>query len=233
MLFLSRYYKTLLIVIFTGNIISANSYAASVDEIKVGQFSLGKLDGWKAKTFDGNTRYQIVKHINGQVQVLKADSNNSASGLFKEQRIDLHKTPYLNWSWKTEQQYSIINQSEKQGDDYVARIYIVIDGGLFFWKTRALNYVWSTSFDVEDIWPNPFTSNATMLSVESGTKNIGKWVTYQRNVAQDLQKILGKEVRYIDAIAVMTDSDNSGQHAITYYGDITFSSTTSIKQHLK
>lgn len=137
----------------------------------------------------------------------------------------MHKTPYLNWSWKTEQQYSIINQSEKQGDDYVARIYIVIDGGLFFWKTRALNYVWSTSFDVEDIWPNPFTSNATMLSVESGTKNIGKWVTYQRNVAQDLQKILGKEVRYIDAIAVMTDSDNSGQQAITYYGDITFSAT--------
>jgi len=189
----------------------------------IGKFSQGELDGWKVKQFDGDTQYNIVTDtVNGK-RILMANSNNSASGLFAEQRIDLQKTPYLNWSWKTDKLYSNLNESEKQGDDFVARIYIVIDGGLFFWKTRALNYVWSSSFETNQSWPNPYTGNAMMFSVESGEEKLGQWIHYKRNVQKDIQQILGKEVRYIDAVALMTDSDNAGQQAITYYGDIFFS----------
>jgi hypothetical protein len=122
-----------------------------------------------------------------------------------------------------EKLYSNLDESKKQGDDFVARIYLIIDGGLFFWKTRALNYVWSSSFTRGQAWPNPFTANATMLAVESGGKNLGKWLHYSRNVREDLKEFVGKEVRYIDSVALMTDSDNAGQQATTYYGDIYFS----------
>lgn len=203
--------------------LSPMAMGAQADNLYIGKFSKGNVDGWQHKEFDGTTEYKIVTDSFIGKQVLMAHSNDSASGLFKEERIDLSKTPYLNWSWKTDKLYSTLNEKEKLGDDFVARIYIVIDGGVLFWKTRALNYVWSSSSEKYLTWENPYTANAMMFAVESGKENLGKWVSYQRNVKDDLQKILGKKVRYIDAIAVMTDSDNSGQEAKSYYGDIYFS----------
>jgi len=197
---------------------------AEEKNIYLGDFSKGKLDNWVNKAFSGKTQYSIVNDSEDKTKsVLKAVSDNAASGLFVKKKIDLNKTPYLHWSWKTDKLYTNLNESEKQGDDFVARIYIVVDGGIFFWKTQALNYVWSSSFQQGHSWPNPFTTNATMFAVESGEKKLGKWLYYSRNVQQDLKKLIGKEVRYIDAVAVMTDSDNAGQQATTYYGDIYFS----------
>ncbi|GLS91254.1 hypothetical protein GCM10007916_23230 [Psychromonas marina] len=212
-----------IVLIFSFLITCSSASANQEEDLYIGKFSQGDLDSWQLKKFDGNTHYQIVTdEVNGK-QVLMADSHNSASGLYKEQRIDLQKTPYLHWSWKTDKLYSALNENEKQGDDFVARIYIVIDGGVFFWKTRALNYVWSSTSEKHRSWKNPYTANAIMFSVESGDQNLGQWINYQRNVRNDLKVMHGIEVRYIDAVAVMTDTDNSGQHATSYYGDIYFS----------
>lgn len=203
--------------------LSCYSNAVESQDVTISRFSEGKLNNWEIKEFAGKTEYDIVNDEHSQNKVLRATSNSAASGLFIEKRIDLQKTPYLHWSWKTGKLYSNLDESKKQGDDFVARIYLVIDGGLFFWKTRALNYVWSSSFTQGHAWPNPFTANATMFAVESGRKNLGKWLHYSRNVREDLKKFVGKEVRYIDGVALMTDSDNAGQQATTYYGDIYFS----------
>jgi len=192
--------------------------------VRVGQFSAGTLQGWEEKEFDGKTEYQLVVDETTQQKVLQAQSNEGASGLFREQRIDLNKTPYLNWSWKTTSYFDDINENQKAGDDFVARIYVVVDGGFFFWKTIALNYVWSSSHQKGDKWDNPFTSNATMFAVESGKKNLGKWQHYKRNIREDLIRLTGKDEQYIDAIAIMTDTDNTGFSATTYFGDIFFSS---------
>lgn len=203
---------------------SCQIYAADNNNLRIGDFSEGKLSNWIVKEFSGKTEYRIVNdNEDNKNKVLKATTSNAASGLFIEKSIDLQKTPYLHWSWRTEKLYSNLDESTKQGDDFVARIYIVLDGGIFFWKTRALNYVWSSTFRQGQAWPNPFTANATMVAVESGEKNLGKWLQYSRDVRKDLKLFLGKEVRYIDGIALMTDSDNAGQQATTYYGDIYFS----------
>ncbi len=69
----------------------------------------------------------------------------SASGLFKKIHIDLNKTPYFNWSWKIDRSLKGLNERSKEGDDYAARICVVKKHALFFWKTRALNYVWSSN----------------------------------------------------------------------------------------
>ncbi|MCF6208787.1 MAG: DUF3047 domain-containing protein, partial [Ghiorsea sp.] len=117
-----------------------------------------------------------------------------------------------------------INENKKAGDDFVARIYVVVDGGFFFWKTIALNYVWSSSHQTGDKWDNPFTANATMFAVESGKENLNTWQHYKRNIREDLKRLTGKDEQYIDAIAIMTDTDNTGFSATTYFGDIFFSS---------
>jgi hypothetical protein len=205
-------------------LVSAAPALAGAESIPIAQFSAGTLHGWEEKAFEGKTQYSLVRDDDLAKTVLKAESHSGASGLFREQKIDLNKTPYLNWSWKTSSHFANINENEKSGDDFVARIYVVVDGGYFFWKTIALNYVWSSSHQTGEKWDNPFTSNATMYAVDSGIKNLGKWQHFKRNVKEDLKTIAGKDTQYIDAIAIMTDTDNSKQSATTYFGDIFFTS---------
>ena len=197
------------------------SATLQAEEIKIGQFSTGELTGWQEKSFAGHTQYQIVALPQGNA--LQAKSNGTASGLFKEVTIDLTKTPWLNWSWRIDNTVSGNNERNKKEDDYPARVYVVVSGGIFFWKTLALNYVWSNQQAINTQWDNPYTSNAKMVAVRSGAAETGKWVTQKQNVLEDLQKAFGKEITTIHAIAVMTDSDNTNTSTAALYGNIFFS----------
>ncbi|VAX02993.1 hypothetical protein MNBD_GAMMA19-1191 [hydrothermal vent metagenome] len=199
---------------------------------KVANFSEGDLADWEEKSFEGNSQYRFVdaqtaginsQEIKDKQQVLRASTQGKASGLFKEVNIDLTKTPYLNWSWQVQNLFKDNDEHSKEGDDYPARIYVVVSGGVFFWNTKAINYVWSSNQPVGSEWPNAFTGNAKMLAVRSGEKQLGQWVTERRNVREDLKKFFGEDVKKIDAIAVMVDGDNTGQSATAYFGDIFFS----------
>jgi len=204
--------------------VTSTQVSAEMMSYPVGQFSAGTLHGWTEKKFNGQTEYTLTTDISSQRNVLLATSHASASGLYFKQRIDLQKTPWLNWSWKTNTLLKDLDENSISGDDFVARIYIVLDGGLAFWKTRALNYVWSSSHQPHDFWPSPYTANSTMFAVESGDQNLGVWQYYKRNIRQDILTFLGKDVRYIDAVAIMADTDDSGLSASTAFGDIIFTS---------
>lgn len=192
------------------------------ERIDIGHFSQNNLDAWNEKSFVGNTRYEIVNSEN--LTFVKAETNASASGLFREIDIDLNKTPYLNWSWKVANTYQGNDERSKDGDDYPARIYVVVSGGLFFWKTRAINYVWSSNQPVDTKWENAYTKNARMIALRSGENKTNQWLTEKRNIRDDLKQLFGEEIDEINAIAIMSDSDNSGQSATAWYGDIYFSS---------
>ena len=200
------------------------SYTSMADEttrLKISDFSTKQLNGWKSKEFKGKTDYQIIQ-LDGKT-VLKAVSNSSASGLFKEQRIDLYKTPYLNWSWRIENRLGKLNEQTKSGDDYAARVYVVIDGGWIFWNTRAINYVWASNTKKGEIWPNAFAGDhAMMIALRSADDQLRTWRSEKRNILQDLQRLFGDRIRFIDAVAVMTDTDNAKGKATAFYADIYF-----------
>ena len=180
------------------------------------------LAQWNSKSFKGDTLYQPVT-IDG-LDAVKAESQDAASGLVRKIKVDLTKTPYLHWSWRVENILRGTDEKTRQGDDYPARVYVIVSSGWFFWQTRALNYVWSSNQPVNSSWPNAFTGNAVMLAVRSGNANAGQWRQERRNVLQDLSEYLQKPFSHIDAVAIMTDTDNSGQSATAYYGEIYFSS---------
>ncbi|EAT11127.1 DUF3047 domain-containing protein [Bermanella marisrubri] len=189
------------------------------------------LSEWQSKSFSGETQYQW-KNSDGE-RYLQAISESSASGIAKEQRIDLLQTPFLNWSWSTESLLSSLNETKKSGDDYVARIYVVIDGGWQFWSTISLNYVYSSQQTVGQTWNNAFAGeNVVMLAVQGKESAPRTWYANKRNVYQDLIRYFGDKgsdeknqeaYRYIDAVAIMTDTDNSEQKATSQYGNIWFS----------
>ena len=191
------------------------------NQIVIGNFSAGVLTGWKTKDFKGQTQYQLSK-IDG-VQALKADSDAAASGLFYEQRIDLEKTPIMNWRWRIENRMGKIDEQAKSGDDFTARVYVVKSGGLVFWNTKAINYVWASTSPKDKTWPNPFAGDhAMMMAVRSSSDETGTWYTEKRNVREDFKRLTGEDIKSIDAIAIMTDTDNAKGKATAYYGDIYF-----------
>ncbi len=185
---------------------------------------------WEQKVFAGETSYSIIQH-KGQ-RALKAQSDSSASGLVLKKKIDLLKTPHLNWRWLIEQKMPQLNERSKGGDDFVARVYVVIDGGLMVWRSKSVNYVWSSNQSRGQVWNNAFAgSKVKMISVKGKDDKLGQWYTEKRNVYKDLIANFGdkgnnnanlKAYRYIDVVAIMTDTDNSKGKAESYYGDIVF-----------
>jgi hypothetical protein len=196
----------------------------------VANFSEGDLSAWEEESFKGNSQYTFVPAENSMrpnsgeqvLQVLRASTDGQASGLFKEVAIDLNETPYLYWSWKVKNLFHGNDERSKAGDDYPARVYVVVSGGIFFWNTKAINYVWSSNQVQGSEWNNAYTGNAKMLAVQAGEENVGKWMHERRDVRNDLQQLFGDELTQIDAVAVMVDGDNTGQSATAYFGDIIF-----------
>ena len=187
----------------------------------IDDFSSGKLDGWRVRSFDGDTQYQIVD-LEGR-PVLKAETFKAASALYRKVDVDLRKTPYLNWSWRVENIHAIDDQRVKGGDDFSARVYVVVKTGFLPWQTRALNYVWSNTAVDKEPWPNPFTANAIMIPLRFGPAGAGQWYRERVNVREDYFRQFNQWIDHIDGIAIMSDSDNAGGSATAYYGAISFS----------
>lgn len=194
---------------------------ASNDPVPIARFSQGDLSGWQSKVFDGETSYSFERKKDRIV--LHADSNAAASGLYREISIDLNKTPILKWTWKINNILSGNDERTKAGDDYPARVYVVFSGGMLFWRTRAINYVWSNKQPVNSTWFSAYTDNAGMIAVESGPEHAGRWINESRNVLEDYRRLFGEEPGNVDAVAIMTDTDNTGNTAKAWYGDIWFS----------
>ncbi|MCP8689350.1 DUF3047 domain-containing protein [Marinobacterium sedimentorum] len=200
------------------------SVAATVaaERLDVGQFSQGVLKHWEAEKFSGITEYQLETDSE-RGTVLGARSQGSASGLFRKIDLDLNATPWLHWSWKIDKLLQGADERTKAGDDYPARIYVVFSGGVFFWKTRALNYVWSSHQPIGSEWPNAYTGNARMIAVQSAETAPGQWRSEIRDVRADYRRLFGEEPGKVVAVALMTDTDNTGQSVKAWYGDIWFS----------
>lgn len=200
-------------------IVASNAIAA--DKLAVGEFSTKGTAGWEQKSFSGTTTYNIVNEAGKKV--LKASSNKSASGLVRRINVDLNKTPVLNWSWKIDKQLTGLNEQSKQGDDYAARIYVIVDGGFFPWKSKAMNYVWSSNQARGTSWGNAFLpKNAKMTAIRGNQDRAGVWHAEKRNVKADFKRLYGIDLNRIDAVAVMTDTDNAQGQVTASYGDISF-----------
>lgn len=222
------------------------SWGQSAPVIEVGKFSVdqpgpGLPNGWKPLTFKKipkQTEYVLVKE--GEQVVVKAVSEASASGLTKEVAINPKDYPIVRWRWKVEGLLQHSDVSRKDGDDYPARLYITFaydpDQVSFGRKLKykagralfgeipigALNYIWETKTPVGTIVENAYTDFARMIVVESGPSRVGMWVEEERNIYEDFKKAFGEEPPLINGVAIMSDTDNTKERAVAFYGDIEF-----------
>ena len=195
------------------------------DEIRVFNFTeteLSELEVRKVRGADNKTIYTVGSNDNGNF--LKAIANNGASGLGKEVKIDLNKTPFINISWKIEKDLSGIKEDTKKGHDFAARVFAVKKTGATPLSNRAINYVFSSNNEIGKNWPSPYTKKSVDNVLASTKNNLNEWVTVKANVKEDFKKFHNLDVNELDGLAIMSDTDNSKMKAIAYYQNIYFSS---------
>ena len=197
----------------------------TAEELMVFNFTeeeLNSLDVRKVRGADAKTAYSIGNNEKGNY--LKAVAENAASGVGKEIKINLDKTPFINITWKIEKDLKGIKENTKKGHDFAARVFVIKKTGATPLSNRAINYVFSSNSNVGETWPSPYTKKSIDRVLASTKSNLNEWVTVKANVKEDFKKFHDLEVKELSGIAIMADTDNSKLTAVSYYQNIFFSS---------
>lgn len=235
-----------LVVCLAGGAVAAMPEVTAFSAMRPG----APVTGWQAlkpAPKANDTRYSVV--LDAGKTVLKAEAEQAMSGLIHPVRIDLRQYPLLRWRWKIAAPLKRADMTQKTGDDYAARVYVMFDypveklsfgtraklalaEALYGQKipTAALNYVWDNRQPVGTIQPNTYTDRARMIVLESGAAHAGQWMTETRDLASDFRAAFGEEPPDVVAVAVATDTDNTGESAIAWYGDLEFMQGTNAAQ---
>ena len=197
---------------------------SNANEVKIFEFTeleLSQLEVRKVRGADNNTLYEVGSNENGNF--FKAIADNAASGLGKEVKIDLNKTPFINITWKIEKDLPGIKENTKKGHDFAARVFAVKKTGATPLSNRAINYVFSSNNEIGFNAPSPYTKKSIDNVLASTKNNFNEWVTVKANVKEDFKKFHNLDVNELDGLAIMSDTDNSKMKAIAYYQNIYFS----------
>ena len=212
--------KLILLSIFIILFLINFSYA---EKINIFDFTLKELNTLKVRKVrgaDNKTIYTLGSNENGNY--LKAEADNAASGLGKEVKIDLNKTPFINITWKIEKDLLGIKENTKKGHDFAARVFVIKKTGATPLSNRAVNYVFSSNSTIGNNWPSPYTKKSIDNVLSTTKNNLNEWVTVKANVKEDFKKFHDIDVEELDGIAIMSDTDDSKLKAVAYYQNIFF-----------
>lgn len=201
----------------------------------------GLPQGWKPLTFPRiprHTDYRLV--VEEGRPMIRAVSFQSASGLYHPLDLDPQAAPILSWCWKINRVIADGDETRKRGDDYAARIYVTFrfdPGRASFWERTkfgmmkqlygeyppkgAINYIWANRLPKGETIANAYTDRARMVAVESGGERAGEWVCERRDLYQDYLNLFKEPPPRLSGVAVMTDTDDTGEEAIAFYADLT------------
>jgi hypothetical protein len=183
---------------------------------------------------------QFQFRTSGGSQLVEIESKGSMSLLARPISVDLDKTPVLCWRWRVNRVLETADMSERQGDDYAARLYLSVEippeqqsFGLrlqlglarTIWGANvpdgAINYVWDNRHPVDTRMPNAYTDRVTMIVAQTGDKNVGQWVWQRRNVKADIGALFPSSSKLVQ-IALAADTDNTGESVRAEFSGIQF-----------
>ncbi len=192
------------------------------ETINVFEFTKEEMKSLEVRKVKGKTTYTLGFNENGNY--IRAEAEGKASGLGKELKINLLKTPFINITWKVEKDLPGIIENSKKGHDYAARVFVVKKTGTTALSNRAINYVFSSNNSVGNNWPSPYTKKSIDYVLSTTKEHHNQWITVKANVREHFKKLHDLDVSELNGVAIMTDTDNSKLKAISYYQNIYFSS---------
>ncbi len=211
-------------------------FAAASNKTVLFHEDFNTLENWKAFFFPKISRHSVytIERANDK-HYLKAESNASASAILYKESFQVCVYSRVRWRWKVRNLFVNGNPRTKAGDDYPIRIYIVFPydpekAGVFEkltygWAKKlygeyppdsSLSYVWANKADPETVVTSPYTGRAKIILLEKGPDKVGRWVDEEINVVEDYRRAFGKDPPERASIAVMNDSDNTGESSVSY-----------------
>ena len=192
------------------------------ETINIFKFTKEEMKFLEVRKVKSKTTYTLGSNDNGNY--LKAEAEGKASGLGKELKINLLKTPFINITWKVEKDLPGIIENSKKGHDYAARVFVIKKTGATALSNRAINYVFSSNNSVGNNWPSPYTKKSIDYVLSTTKEHHNQWITVKANVREHFKKLHDLDVSELTGVAIMTDTDNSKLKAVSYYQNIYFSS---------
>ena len=194
------------------------------------------LDNWKPFFFPKIKKHSIYTiETDGQNHILKAESSGSASAIVYKDSFNVYEHPRVKWRWKIGNVYKNGNVRTKEGDDYPIRVYIMFEyepeqAGAFekmkyglarsiygaYPPQSSLSYVWANKNDPDRFLKSPYTDKAMMVLLEKGQQKAGAWQDEEIDILDDYQQAFGVKPPARARIAIMNDSDNTGESSVSY-----------------
>ena len=210
-------------ILFQILIISLFVITSSKSEtLRVFEFTEEEFTQLKKRKVKGETSWTLDSNDKGNY--IKAEAKGVGSGLGKEVLIDLNKTPIINITWKVEKDLSGIIENSKKGHDFAARVFVVKKTGSTALSNRAVNYVFSSNNEIGEYWRSPYTKKSIDYVLSTTKQNLNEWITVKANVKEHFKLLHDLDVKELNGVAIMTDTDNSKLKAVSYYQNIYFSS---------
>lgn len=210
-------------------------YPGQAEELAINE-QFETLDAWIPITFpeiENHSEYDVVQIDGGTA--LKTSSKSSASGVRCIQEFNVYEYPVVRWRWKVDNVYEKGNLEEKAGDDYPLRVYIMFkydpEKASFGEKVQyglakliygeyppqsSLNYIWANRPHKKRIYSSTYTDRAQLVIVRAGSEDTGSWWEQEINILDDYMQAFGRQPPSYASIAIMNDSDNTGESAVSY-----------------
>ncbi len=194
------------------------------------------LENWKPLTFPKikrHTKYSI--ETRGKESFLRAEADASASALVFKKRFNVYEFSRVRWRWKVTSVYKKGDATKKAGDDYPMRVYVIFEfdpqKAGFFEKLKydaarliygeypphsSLNYIWANRSHKEKIITSSYTGQVKLMVLEEGARRVGEWVLETADILADYKRAFGTAPPAFASLALMCDSDNTGERGLAY-----------------
>jgi hypothetical protein len=209
-------------------IVLSASFATAEEKQTLFREDFNSLVNWTPLYFPKIKKHSTYMIVNEEGRsLLKTESHASASAIIHKKTFNIYDYPRMRWRWKVDNVYTRATPKEKAGDDYPIRIYVMfqydpkkadVTEKLRYGvaKTIYLNYVWTGHEIAERMITSPYTDKAKIIILEQDRNRIGTWMEETVNILEDYRKAFGKDPPAMAGIAIMNDSDNTGEMAVSY-----------------
>ncbi len=191
------------------------------------------LDRWQPLLFPNISRHSTyaADRCDGE-SCLRLESANSASALVMKESFDVYRYPQLAWSWKVSTVYEKGDSATREGDDYPVRLYVMfaydpdeaslgrqIQYGLAktlygeYPPDSTISYIWDNRAGDAPFIVNAYTEAARMIPIDAGPERVNSWREHQVDIVRDYTMAFGRKPPARASLAVMIDSDNTGESA--------------------
>jgi hypothetical protein len=218
----TRGFKTISLAMLVG-MLGGGSLCTAEEVIILDKRKTGALADWDKPVLFGSANWKVVDDSGEQVLKLRTESSSFA--LEKNTTVDLTRTPYLEWEWKATVLPTGGNVASPEADDQAGQL-LVVFSKTFFERRKVITYIWDPTAPKGTIaaGAGPIYLNVKAIVVESGYRQIGKWLLEKRNVVEDFQAVFGETPERVVAIRMQINSQHTKSDAEVFWKTIRFTS---------